>query len=547
MNMRSTTFLLAAVLASFPPALLISACAESRCYDDADCSENQTCDTTNGQCRYECEADADCSPGFRCEDHHCRVVPIDGDSEQPLVCPGEMVKIAETFCIDRYEASRPDATAASIGSDESRALSVEGVLPWQVADNAAAQAACEANGKRLCHPDEWRLACRGADDNDYTYGDAYKPAACNGIEALGGGDFRLMPTGSFSDCTNGWGVYDLSGNIWEHVFNGSDQTVRGGAYNCRDPLTMHRCDYIPGNWTPAALGFRCCATPESDEPDGDEEIDPQPDGDDEPEPPDGDSEEEDSGCIVTDGDEEIPDTEIDAPDMDEAEEDAGDVEGEPETEPDIDPEPEIDSGCPAEMVAIDAFCIDRYEASRADATESSPGASSTPASRPGVLPWYVSPMSAANAQTFRDACASVGKRLCGSEEWFEACNGPDDTEYVFGDIWDREPCNCVDTFCDDYCAEHGVSPCDTSQNCGYQYSCFHIEPTGRFPTCTNAYGHFDINGNVWEIVEAPSDPRGYGVRGGAFNCGTPSLRLQCGFGAGWDDLYAGFRCCKDRE
>ena len=57
-----------------------------------------------------------------------------------------MVKVGDSFCIDTYEASRPDATADSAGTDESLATSRVGVLPWQVADNQTARAACLAAG-----------------------------------------------------------------------------------------------------------------------------------------------------------------------------------------------------------------------------------------------------------------------------------------------------------------------------------------------------------------------------------------------------------------
>lgn len=45
----------------------------------------------------------------------------------------------------------------------SRASSVAGVMPWQVASNAVAAQACVASGKRLCQPEEWQLACAGPD------------------------------------------------------------------------------------------------------------------------------------------------------------------------------------------------------------------------------------------------------------------------------------------------------------------------------------------------------------------------------------------------
>jgi Notch-like protein len=214
---------------------------------------------------------------------------------------------------------------------------------------------------------------------------------------------------------------------------------------------------------------------------------------------------------------------------------------------------EVDEGgvcgitCPPGMVGVGtAYCIDRYEASRPDATADSAGIDeSSASSRPGVMPWIENPMSYAAFEKFQSACTAAGKRMCTKEEWFLACTGPAGHTYVFGDVFDREICNCVDTFCDDYCAEHGISPCSTGDNCGYTYNCFHAVPTGQFSGCTNEYGTFDIVGNAWEIVPSTSDARGYEVRGGAFNCAYASTRLQCTFNAGWYDLFAGFRCCAD--
>lgn len=169
-----------------------------------------------------------------------------------------MVAIANAFCIDRYEASRSDATRTSAGTDESSAVSAPGVLPWQVANNAAAESACVASQKRLCSPAEWQRACAGPDRTLYAYGQSYDPTVCNGIDTHERDSFHLMPTGSLPDCKNAWGAFDLNGNLWEHVAGGSDRTVRGGAYNCSDSATLHRCDYVPGSWAPSARGFRCC-------------------------------------------------------------------------------------------------------------------------------------------------------------------------------------------------------------------------------------------------------------------------------------------------
>jgi formylglycine-generating enzyme required for sulfatase activity len=595
--------------------ILLGGCVSQRCYDDPDCPASTYCDKPSGLCVQRCHEDRDCpaprfcdkpsglcvecdlnhpcASGLECVANHCQEIP-----SAPIECPADMVAVAETFCADKYEASRPDATATSSGRDGSRAMSVAGVLPWMVADNATAELACGASGKRLCTPEEWRTACVGPDGTKYAYGDSYAPLICNGIDSFPGEGFHLAPTGSFAGCTNEWGLYDINGNLWEHVAGGSDMTVRGGAFNCLDSATLHRCDYIPGNWTPSARGFRCCRSPSPQPggPDGgapaaDARSDLAADGTGANAAADGG--EGGAGCVDDDGGQPdvtaILDARADAsadardagPDVPDGDAPASDAplgsDGSPlEAAADLVPDAPVagdaePAPCPPEMALVGSVCIDRYEASRQDATGTSAGHDDSVAwSQRGVLPWYVNPMSTEAFEKFQAACAASGKRLCEPGEWLEACQGPAQNTYVFGDTWDPEICNSVDTYCQECCDILGLAICPTGENCGYSSSltssytpetcfltadygldtchvCFHVMPTGSFPKCTSGNGLYDVNGNVWEVVPVPTseDSRGYQVRGGAFNCGSPSARFACTFNAGWTDLYAGFRCCKD--
>jgi formylglycine-generating enzyme required for sulfatase activity len=195
-----------------------------------------------------------------------------------MSCPDGMVPIEGAFCIDRWEASRPDATLTAPGADGSRATSRPHVMPWIAVDPAEmnterAAAARAAAGKRLCAPQEWRVVCRGPLDTTYSYGDAYDPVACNGLDTFCrcegppypgchgecGASVHAVATGTFPECASAWGVFDLNGNAWELVASedGLDH-YRGGAYNCLDPARLHDCDY-EATWNPSAKGFRCCA------------------------------------------------------------------------------------------------------------------------------------------------------------------------------------------------------------------------------------------------------------------------------------------------
>lgn len=548
------------VLASTAGA--VHGCVRERCYVAGDCDAPKTC-SESGICIFECTVDADCSTAFYCNAHQCRPRAV----ATSFSCPSDMVKAADAFCIDKYEASKPDAAPDDDGVDGSRATSVFGVLPWRVENNAAAQAACTAAGKRLCEAAEWQIACEGPNETTYAYGNQYNPTVCNGIDTFGRSAFHLMPTGSFQECTNPWGLFDMNGNLWEHTANGTDATIRGGAYNCSDSASLHRCDYIPGTWTPSARGFRCCLSPDTNNTDtlDDTEnvaVDSETSTDNTDSGFTADTSSE-GGCI--NGTDSATDT-----DTDTDSETISDNDNLADTESDS----SSDAPCPPDMVPVNQYCIDRYEASREDATPTFQGnARAVARSRPGVLPWYVNPMTTEAFGEFDAACRGAGKRLCAADEWFAVCEGPSRHPYFFGSVWDPAICNSVDTFCQTCCEILGIADCPTAANCGYSaalstspyepetcfvtddYSlntcpvCFHVMPTGAFSQCTNETGAYDINGNLWETVSVPMDvdSRGFQLRGGAFNCGSPSARFQCTYNATWSALYAGFRCCKDRH
>ena len=549
---RLMTTLGAFILASTP------GCRISQfCFSDSECPSPKVCGSS-GTCVWRCDSDGECGPGFTCREHVCEPVPVvkdtgpDGtDDVVQYVCPEDMVMVAGSYCVDRHEAARPDATAFNAGTDDSKAFSCPDVLPWKVADNPTAQAACEAVGKRLCTPEEWELACRGPEGTVYGYGDKYEPETCNGIDTFGEGLFHLEVTGALSGCTNGWGVFDMNGNLWEHVLGGDGTTIRGGAYNCADSRTLHRCDYIPGSWKPSARGFRCCRAlvvegPDEGSPDT---VEPMPDA--WQEVPDAGvdaGETENPGCIDEDqgpgdpGPADIP---------------AGDP-GSGDTGPgkDVPADEGVASSCPPDMVPIqygpDAalFCMDRYEASHGNATDKWMGDSAEAASQAGVIPWYSVTLDLA-----RSACQAAGKRLCTPAEWFDACRGTTDTVYTYGDDYLPAVCNGIDTFC--LCDSPACSlleecpyphcykqatPDGTGGPCG---AAFHVMPTGAFPDCVNEWGVFDVNGNVWEVVDTDDGLEHF--RGGAYNCANSEALHRCDHDGSWGPSARGFRCCRDAD
>jgi sulfatase modifying factor 1 len=137
-------------------------------------------------------------------------------------CSADMVRVADRFCIDRFEATVVDDMAERSLSPyyppspdlvpkvledwdrrsdsrttglpvplpelpawqrkfgwRPRALSRPGVTPQGYATQIIAAVACAGAGKRLCTTDEWRTACRGEQQTKFPYGAEYRAGVCN--------------------------------------------------------------------------------------------------------------------------------------------------------------------------------------------------------------------------------------------------------------------------------------------------------------------------------------------------------------------------------
>lgn len=194
-------------------------------------------------------------------------------------CPDGMTPVAvaeETVCVDRWEASRADASAQTAGkASDQPPLSRPGVMPWTLIGHAAAGEACALAGKRLCTFEELSGACGGPGGLLFPYGDVYVPGACNGAD---GGAGQVAKTGSFPGCESPAGALDVSGNVqeWTDSLSPSENTcVFGGDYyagglsaeqnkdseSCAP--TLFACIAFPDPDTAVFtnLGFRCCAAP----------------------------------------------------------------------------------------------------------------------------------------------------------------------------------------------------------------------------------------------------------------------------------------------
>ncbi|HVY45648.1 MAG TPA: SUMF1/EgtB/PvdO family nonheme iron enzyme [Minicystis sp.] len=214
---------------------------------------------------------------------------------KPHRCPAHMVSVLGRFCIDAFEAStvevlpggktRPHSPFQPVTGLDVKAVSRRGVKPQAYISDLEAEAACARAGKRLCTGDEWKTACKGKHPTLWPYGDDHEDGRCNDagtssfnqVYGQGGeppkdaytwanmNDPRLnqlagtlAPTGAFKRCKNGFGAYDMVGNLHEWT---KGSAFRGGYY-LDTHINGEGCDYVTTAHAPSyhdySTGFRCC-------------------------------------------------------------------------------------------------------------------------------------------------------------------------------------------------------------------------------------------------------------------------------------------------
>jgi hypothetical protein len=172
------------------------------------------------------------------------------------------------------------------------------------------------------------------------------------------------------------------------------------------------------------------------------------------------------------------------------------------------------------------FCVDRYEYPN----------------RTGEKPTVAVKFNEAT-----ELCAAEGKRLCTSDEWTQACEGPEHTPYPYGFTRNSESCNHDKTYIIPNDSAYQNPETRAAEVARVDQS----EPSGSRATCVSSYGVFDMTGNVdeWVLNESGSvhgPEYESGLKGGYWGPVRNRCRPMTTDHNHWHHGYQiGFRCCSN--
>jgi len=235
-------------------------------------------------------------------------------------------------------------------------------------------------------------------------------------------------------------------------------------------------------------------------------------------------------------------------------------------------------GCPAEMVRIGRYCVDRWEAHLVKVDEDGNEKLWThnkrlekqyryrAKSEPGFFPQgYISRVESTQA------CENAGKRLCSRSEWIRACKGKKGLRYPYANNMRADVCNSgkihlLERF-------HGKNArawtYEAFNNPELNVLAGYLAKTGEYSECKSDEEVFDMVGNLHEWVSDMVDEdifdildrdkvdrkkQPYKVGNGIFMGGFYSTTMEHGPGClfstiahepKYHDYSTGFRCCMD--
>ncbi len=204
------------------------------------------------------------------------------------------------------------------------------------------------------------------------------------------------------------------------------------------------------------------------------------------------------------------------------------------------------------MALVGSSCVDRYEGSLVVRLANGREAPFSPYTSPddydvrAVSYELVVPQAYISLKQVRRACAASGKRPCRVDEWKRACKGPPATRYPYGEKRVAGACN-----------DSGHPPIGKLYFGADRFGAKAMNDprlnqmpntlmkTGESKSCTNAYGVYDMVGNLHEWLED-------GAFHGGYYLDVTTNREGCDYTTvlheeDYRDYSLGFRCCKDAE
>src|ERR1700722_12718728 len=194
------------------------------------------------------------------------------------------------------------------------------------------------------------------------------------------------------------------------------------------------------------------------------------------------------------------------------------------------PAPRASAECPADMVALPTFCIDRYEAPNVA----------------GSLPFALR-----TANDGEQWCRARGKRLCSEDEWVRACQGPHGRRFPYGDTHRASACN--DARAGIPVSRRALPRWPHAAAVADAGRLFQAAASGARADCVSEEGVYDLTGNVAEWVrrDGPAPRPGYDhvLKGcywaGCYHEPEPNCLFRNSAHPGTFRTYeAGFRCCR---
>ena len=198
-----------------------------------------------------------------------------------------------------------------------------------------------------------------------------------------------------------------------------------------------------------------------------------------------------------------------------------------------------------------AYCIDRWE----NAVVEVAGKTQTahPANKPvtkldvmAVTKSGVTPQGYISKTEAESACKRAKKRLCTAAEWDRACRGKTPTLYPYGD-------EKKDGYCNDSgkAAVASYESSDAMNDPKINEAPNTVAPTGSFTHCRNAFGVYDMVGNLHEWVADVHDGTRGTFRGGYYQDthinGDGCNYKTTAHDVAYHDYSTGFRCCSDAK